>query len=229
MHRRAVTGLLLASLLGAVTGCGDSFDAKIQAHLRVANVSPDAGRMDVLVNDKATVTALDFGSISGYKTIEAATATISLNTAGTATALFQTQVPIQAGSDYTIIATNLKASMEGIVLVDDNSAPTAGNAKVRLVHAAPSAALIDLYLTGPNDDITAIAPTAASVAFKSVSAYLAVPAGAYRIRATAAGSKTVAIDSGTLNVGSGQIRTVIARDKEGGGPPYALLIAEDAN
>jgi hypothetical protein len=46
---------------------------------------------------------------------------------------------------------------------------------------------------------------------------------------TPAGTKTVVIDSGALALASGQVRTAIAVDAAGGGPPFDLLLLEDLN
>ena len=54
-------------------------------------------------------------------------------------------------------------------------------------------------------------------------------AGDYQVRVTPAGIKTVVIDSGTLTLSSGQVRTAIAVDAAGGGAPFDLLVLEDLN
>ena len=46
---------------------------------------------------------------------------------------------------------------------------------------------------------------------------------------TPAGTKTVVIDSGTLTLSSGQVRTAIAVDAPGGGAPFDLLLLQDLN
>ncbi len=53
-------------------------------------------------------------------------------------------------------------------------------------------------------------PTLSNIPFKAASNYLSVPAGSYRVRITPTGSKTVAIDTGTLNLSAGAIRTGVA-------------------
>jgi hypothetical protein len=69
---------------------------------------------------------------------------------------------------------------------------------------------VDIYVTAPSADLAATSPTLANIPFKAASNYLNVPAGSYRVRITPTGSKTVAIDTGTLNLAAGAIRTGVA-------------------
>ena len=59
--------------------------------------------------------------------------------------------------------------------------------------------------------------------------YFVVPAGDYQIRITPFDSDVVAIDSGTLTLGAGQVRTAIAVDAVGGGEPREIFMLEDLN
>jgi hypothetical protein len=120
------------------------------------------------------------------------------------------------------------------VLTDDNAAPAAGEAKLRVVHAAPSGGPVDVYVTAPDVvDITAVAPTLTTVTFRSASAYLPLAAGARRVRVTGGGTKTVLLDTTApavaLPLAAGQIRTVLVLDKPGGGQPLQAAVLVDRN
>ncbi len=75
-------------------------------------------------------------------------------------------------------------TIEPILLVDDNTPPTSGNVKVRIVHGAPSAPAVDVYVTAPGADLDTSTPTLTNVSFGVASGYLSVPAGSYQIRVT---------------------------------------------
>ena len=128
-----------------------------------------------------------------------------------------------------MVAANKVASIEPLVLADDNTAPASGKVKVRIVHGAPSAPAVDVYVTAPGASLTSATPTLSKVPFKGVSAYLPVDAGSYQVRVTVAGTKTVAIDSGKVDLAAGQIRTIVAVDNAGGGSPFGAVILADLN
>jgi hypothetical protein len=152
-----------------------------------------------------------------------------VNAAGTATTVIDADVNLVDGTDYTVIASGLVASIEPIVLEDDNSAPGTGNVKVRAIHGAPSAPAVDIYVTAPGTDLGDETPVLTGVEFGDVADYIEAPAGDYQVRVTLAGTETVVIDSGALTLASGQVRTAIAVDAAGGGGPFGLLLLEDLN
>jgi hypothetical protein len=207
-------------------GCGDD---KTQARLRIVHDSPDAPNVDVLVNGATVATNVAYKAASDYLTVPASATEIKVRPTGTTTDVINAKVTLAKKTDYTVLATNLVASIEPLVLTDDNTAPASGKVKVRLVHGAPSAPPVDIYVTAPGADISAATPTLTNVPFKAASSYLTVDAGSYEIRVTPTGTKTVVIDSGTVPLTAGQIRTVVAVDNVGGGAPFGAIVLNDLN
>jgi Domain of unknown function (DUF4397) len=166
---------------------------------------------------------------SDYLELSAGDHNLKVNAAGTSTTVIDEDVTLTDGTDYTVIASGLVATIAPIVLEDDNSTPGAGNARVRAIHGAPSAPAVDVYVTAPGADLETATPVLTGVEFGDVADYLEVPAGDYQVRVTPTGTKTVAIDSDALTLASGQVRTAIAVDAEGGGAPFDLLVLADLN
>jgi hypothetical protein len=230
MKLKLLTLLLAASALTAA--CGDDDDntgPEGRARVRVVHASPDAPDVDVLVDDASVLTGVPYLEASDYLDVSPGTRNVKVNAAGTATTVIDADVSLADGADYTVIASGPLAAIEPIVLQDDNSAPAAGNARVRAIHGAPSAPAVDIYVTAPGADLAAATPALAGVEFGDVTAYIEAPAGDYQVRVASAGTKTVVIDSGTLGLSGGQVRTAIAVDAPGGGAPFGLLVLEDLN
>ena len=226
------TPALALALLGALAlGACDDDDPtspSTTAQLRVVHASPNAPNVDVLVDGTVALTNVPFRTASGYLAVPAGTRELQVRAAGTATTVIDADAPLAEGRAYTVLATGLVASIAPLVLEDDLAAPAAGNAKVRLVHAAPGAGTVDVYVTAPTADIATAAPTLAAVPFRAASAYLQVPAGSYRVRITPTGTKTVAIDVNAA-LAAGQVRTAVAVDATGGGAPFGALLLADRN
>ena len=229
MKLKFLTLLLAAATLTGACSDDDNTGPDEQARLRVVHASPDAPDVDVLLDDAEVLSDVPYLAASSYLEAPAGDRNVKVNAAGTTTTVIDADVSLADGSDYTVIASGLVAAIEPLVLEDDNTAPAAGNVKVRAIHGAPSAPAVDIYVTVPGADLADETPVLTGVEFGDVADYIEAPAGAYQVRVTLAGTKTIVIDSGTLTLTSGQVRTAIAVDAGGGGGPFDLLVLSDLN
>jgi hypothetical protein len=197
--------------------------------VRVVHASPDAPAVDVRVDEATVLTNVPFRTASGYLTAPAGARRLRVNAAGTATTVIDASPTLVAGTDYTVLAVDRVANIAPLVLTDDNTAPAAGQVKVRVVHGAPGAPAVDVYVTAPGASLTGATPVLTNVPFKAASGYLAVPAGSYRVRVTVAGTQTVAIDTGAegLALAAGRVYTAVALDNAGGGAPFGVILLTD--
>ena len=147
-------------------------------------------------------------------------------TADTSTHVVDAPIAIAADADHTVLAVG-SPTTTAVVLTDNNTAPAAGNVKVRAVNAAPAAGNVDVYVTAPGADISAIAPTFAGVAPRAASGYLERAAGAIQVRFTTAGTKTVVRDVSLGTVAAGAIRTVVLLERVIGGTPLTSAVLTD--
>jgi hypothetical protein len=128
---------------------------------------------------------------------------------------------LAADTDYTVVAVGLLADIEPLVLVDNNSAPAAGKAHVRFVHASPDAPAVDIAVTG--------GPVLFSnVPFKGVGDYLPVDAGTYNLEARVAGTETVALSVPNVALEAGKVYTIFAMGLVGGEPALTAVPSVDA-
>ena len=231
MKLKLLSLLLAASALTAACGDDDNNTGPdaANARVRVVHASPDAPNVDVLVDNAVTLSNVPYLGVSDYLEVPSGNRNLKVNAAGTATTVIDADADLTDGSDYTVIASGLVSAIELLVLQDDNTAPAAGNVRVRAIHGAPSAPAVDIYVTAPGADLAVEAPALSNVVFGDVADYLEAPAGTYQVRVTPTGSKTVVIDSGPLTLTSGQVRTAIAVDAVGGGAPFGLQLLEDSN
>ncbi len=205
-------------------GCGDSGHAQ----LRVVHASPDAPNVDVLVEGKTVLTNVAYETASNYLTVGAGSRKIEVRATGTSQDVISATVSLSRNKYYTVLAADKLANITPLVLTDDNTPPASGQIKLRLVHASPTAGPVDIYVEAPGAGVTG-SPTLTNVPFKAASSYLAVPAGSYEAYVTPTGTKTVALDSGSLSLSAGQIRTAVALDAPGGGTPLTAIVLKDLN
>jgi len=219
--RQLVRWALLALPVAAACNSSTTTPAN-SAELRVINASPDAGALDVYVGGALAVDSMPYEFANPYVFVQSGTIDVAVRAHNAINVLLETSPTYNAGQFYTFIAAGTSASLSAVELVDDTTAAPSGSFKLRMVHLAPAGPAMDLYYTGPTDDLNAATPIAAAVAFKGTTNYLTPAIGSARIRVTQAGTKTVLIDSGTLTFSNGQVSTVfvLGDQSTGGGAPY---------
>jgi len=230
-------------MIGAVLTCCRPEDPAAFAppaevgRLRVINASPDTAqdtlrvRMDARVDGVVIAVNLAYRGAAGYFTaLPGARQLLVRRTKDTTVVFLQAPVTVAANTDYTVLATGLAPDLSGLVVTDDNTAPTADDAKLRLINASPTMGGADVYVTSPTANLAVEAPDVPNLVFRAASAYFTLPAGAYRVRFTTPGTQTVLLDvTGTAlpALVRGQIRTVVALDRARGGTPLTSVVLAD--
>jgi hypothetical protein len=176
-----------------------------QARIRIVHASPDAPNVDIWVNGAVAVSNLAFNDATDYIALAAGDYDIAVTpTGGTAAdAVIEATLPLAAGMDYTVAAVGQVADIEPLVLEDNNAAPAAGKAHIRVVHASPDAPAVDVAVAGGPVLIQ-------NLAFPTASNYLPVDAGSYDLDVRPTGTETVAIDINGFMAEAGTIYTVFA-------------------
>lgn len=243
------TDLLIAAIdnLGAgpspvkLLAIGDSGAMPIlstdeQARLRVIHAVADAPAVDIRVNGVAPTAAplqgLAFKGDTGYLALAAADYDVVVTPTG-ATApevINASDVPLKAGARYSLFAVGqlMGPSGETIepLLLTDTGRSVATEAQLRVLHAAPTAPAVDIYLTA-GTDISDATPVLQAVPFKGDSGYLAIAAGDYHVTVTASGDKSPVIGPLPVTLTNGQVLTAAALSDSVGGVDPELLILED--
>jgi hypothetical protein len=205
-------------------------DAATQAELRVIHASPDAPAVDVVVNDNFASPALEdvpFPAVSGYLAVPPGTYNVKVTPANTpGVIVIDADVSLAAGKRYSVYATGPLAAITPYVLIDDDRRVSTA-AKVRIVHAAPGAGSVDIYVTAPGAGIEAATPAFSNVPLRAETGYVSLAAGSYDVTVTPAGTKTAAIGPATITVFDGNVYTAAARDAVGGGAPFGLILLDD--
>jgi hypothetical protein len=186
--------------------------------------------VDVIVNNNCAAPVLSnvpFPAFSNYLSVPPATYNVKVTAAGNCGAVvIDANLNLAAGQQYSVFATGLLASITPYVLTDDNRS-LATAAKVRVVHAAPSAGSVDIYVTPPGASIATLTPAFTNVPLRAETGYVNLAGGSYDVTVTPTGTKTTAIGPATITVADGGVYTAAARDATGGGAPFGLILLDD--
>jgi hypothetical protein len=195
------------------------------SNVRVFHNSPDAPAVDVLIDNSKVLSNIAYPSNSNYLKVNSGTRNIKVAVAGTNTVAIEADLELKNSISYSVIALNKVANIEPLVLIDRTSSPD-NSCAIRIVHGAPSAPAVDVYMTKFAADLSKAKPILSSVPFKGASDYIDIPCSNYQFRITVANTKTVAIDTGNVSITKGAY-TAIARDNVGGGSPFGVTLVSD--
>ena len=206
---KPITKLLLAVapvlLIAACGGGDDSLDDRLgvaDPKVRLVHAVPLAPNVSLFRNSVAQagdVTNLPYKGASKYFDVETGLGQWDVLTAtNPALPVGSVTFDAQRGKKFTLLAVPNSGSVSELALIVDpyTKSIASDNARVRVFNASFNAASVDVYLTAPAADIAALAPNFAAVGYKqavpgSGADSLAVEGGAYRLRITTAGTKTV--------------------------------------
>lgn len=154
----------------------------------VVHASPDAGPIDVYVDDELALPGLTYGTLNDFAPVNAGDRRIRVVPAGAAVedAVIDERVALTDGVAYEVAAVGLLESIDAAVLPIDTVPLAADAARIRVVHAAPDAPPVDVAVVAGD-------PVISDVAFGEASGYAEVPAGTYELEARIAGTNDIAL------------------------------------
>ncbi len=212
------------------TGSEEILDQNTPANVRVIHASPDTPAVDVVANDNFSaplVEDLTFANFTPFVSIPPGPYNIKVTGANNPGIIpIDFNATLAAGTAYSVYAIGPLATLQQLVLVDDLRS-IASEAKVRLVHASPTAGAVDIYITAPGTDINTVNPNVANLAFANETGYLPLVGGNYTVTVTPTGSKIPAIGPLPITIVNGGVYTAAARDALGGGAPLGLILMDD--
>ena len=117
------------------------------------------------------------------------------------------------------------------IILRDDARPYATNARVRVIHAAPGAPTVDVYVV-PVDpmmatDITNIEPTLPDFDFRTVTDYLSLAEGDYDVIVTGVDSKDAVIGPKTISIENGGVYAAIARQPGGDVQDFDVIVLDN--
>jgi hypothetical protein len=214
---RSVAGLWTAALLFCA-GCGSD-----HAKVRFMQASPSQSTVDFLVDGKSVASNIAYGTASNYASVSSGSRHLQIAPSGSTTFIIDESVSLSGGNNSTLILAGISPNLTALNLADDNSAPTSGDFKLRLVNVAPIMGPADVYVVAPGTNLLNVSPNVTNLPTESASGYLQLAAGTYEIFFTIPGSVSAFIDSGPITFSAGQVRTVVALDGQNGGFTFSTL------
>jgi hypothetical protein len=222
--------LVLVAAAGALlAGCGGGEDIS-KAKLRLVNASIAYEALDLRVDDRVLRADVAYGESASYAEVDPSATATEITRSGSTTPLYSSVPDLRRDRYYTLVAYGRAGALTAALLDDNAGEPDSGEARLRLLNAAPEAGPVDLYLTPADEDVD-LADAAAirtDAAAGAVTGWVDHDAGRWRLRVTAAGDKAdLRLDLPAVELTSRQIITVVVTAGPGGVLVNALLMTQE--
>ncbi|HHX8262798.1 TPA: DUF4397 domain-containing protein [Vibrio diabolicus] len=207
--------LTMVAALG-LAACGSDSDTIEYSNLQAVHASSDAPLANVWINDKSSLTGVDYGMGSGYMKLREGMNSIQVDVQlpgdETATVIPKTELDLDSDLNYNVLvvgdADGSPNPVEPLVVTRSaDSMADANSLDVQVVHAASGVPAVDLYVTEPGADLASATPLM-NLAYKASTDVLNIPAGEYQVRLAVGDS--VAFDSGTISLAANSNLTIAA-------------------
>ncbi|HHF3113312.1 TPA: DUF4397 domain-containing protein [Vibrio diabolicus] len=207
--------LTMVAALG-LAACGSDSDTIEYSNLQAVHACSDAPLANVWINDKSSLTGVDYGMGSGYMKLREGMNSIQVDVQlpgdETATVIPKTELDLDSDLNYNVFvvgdADGSPNPVEPLVVTRSaDSMADANSLDVQVVHAASGVPAVDLYVTEPGADLASATPLM-NLAYKASTDVLNIPAGEYQVRLAVGDS--VAFDSGTISLAANSNVTIAA-------------------
>jgi hypothetical protein len=211
--------VLLACTLFTV-GCFSSSHGNV----RLVNGTLDnfAG-LDLLVDSSSKATGVAYGAASSYVSVSTGSRNLQADTTGTTTMIASATASVASKAFYTFMTLNNSGSgTPPVVFTDDNSTPSAGNFKLRIINGSPGLAAQDVYVVPLGTGCSGGA-TFPNLAFGSASpTYSSLAAGTWEVDFCNPGQITVNLTT-TVTENALAVRTLVLLNSQTSGFEAELL------
>ena len=208
---------LAACMLLGLAACGGGGSSSSVGLVRLVNTSLNHASLDLTVSSTPVVQNTAQDTASNYAGVGAGSPTLQVNDSGTSTALTTIAPTISGSLHYAIVVYESNGIVRAAVVGEDNTAPAAGAAQMRILDVGPEAGPLDVYVTDPAGALTSPSFTIPASASAFTSGLLTFSAGTFRIRVTGQGNvNDLRLDIPSVTLTSQQTVTVVLSASRGG-------------
>jgi hypothetical protein len=179
--KRILLATVLTAICWALPGCQGITPTTTYAQVRFIDASPDAPGIDVYEGNSALVYNMGFTTHTSYVPISPSSYRFTAYTAGSRQQLVSATAGIATGTQYTVMISNVAASLEETVFPDQSQPAPSGQIAVRIINEATQSGPYDVYFVPTGTKLIDVNPVLTNVLFDTISAYINIPTNSYSV------------------------------------------------
>jgi len=181
------------------------------ASLLVVNASPNGGNIDASANGSVIASNVSYPSNSGYKAVAAGNVNVVVKQTATSNQIINGTLATEAKAHYTMYVIDSSHKRRAAFTRDDLTAPSAGKAKIRLLHLSPNASSVDVMVNGASATNFSNRSFNDFSANANYAAFTEVNAAGLNLQINVAGTSTTVATIPVVTLQAGKIYTFIIK------------------
>ena len=200
---------------------------QLDSAVRIANMTPDRGPLDISADGNSLVTDLAFGDVTGFLNVTPGTFDFSATLSSDATDVISTtEITILPGTFSTFGIAGLTSTADSNSFLNNDLRRVPTRASLTATQLAPSFGPINLFLLvagqGTNDVFPAVSMINLFASFT-----LSSPSNTYDLVLTNAETGETLFGPQSVIIETNKIYSLLITDSEGGGEPLQVVFLDD--
>jgi Domain of unknown function (DUF4397) len=217
---RSVGVVAMMGALFFTVGCGGSGGT---GQVRFVQASPGQTLVNLLIDGKTEALNLDYGNATAYVSVHAGSRRLQAVPVNSTSPIFDVSVPITNTGNTTVLMTGPVSGTKSLVLTDGGTAAVTNDGYVRIINASASMVAVDVYLITAGSSLSGAKAVGTNVGFQGNTGYQATPEGDFEVILTKAGTQSILLDTGPVNLTAAQNMTLVVLDGTSGAFTFTLL------
>lgn len=180
-------------------------------NIKVANMSPDAGSVDVQVNGQLLTGGVGYGSASSFKSTTAGNINLKINVAGSSTTIFNANTSVAENKYYSVYLFDSAFNLKVSIFEDDRTPPPSGKANVRFLHLFVGGPAVDIVRAGGPTKLFTFRSYQDHVGNTALTAYTAIDPGPFSCAAVVSGTNFSVSQLPAFDAAAGKSYTLVLR------------------
>ena len=194
----AFASVIFLLILTTFSACKKEETPSSISYIRVVNAAPTLATYYPFLNSASVSSAaLPYGGSTAFGPVSAGVSNLKFTTENNAESVLTKSFSLSVSTYNSFYLINKPGSLDGLLITDDLSIPSADKAYVRFINLSPDAPALDLAKTGETTMLTS------NKTYKTTSGFIAVSPGTFTFDAkeTATGKTKVVSENTTLLAG----------------------------
>jgi hypothetical protein len=228
----AATAFATLAAAAVLSGCGGSSDdgGGSPGRVRLVNATTDYAALDFYAGDVVQTKDTASFAVGAYSEIGSGTVTMALKRSGSSSTAASVSRTVASDGYHTLVAYSTETSLRAMYMNDSETAPSPGQAKLRVMNGAVEAGTLDTYVFPVDASLADQNPALGSVLVDTLGLYKEFAKGAWRIVVTGAGNKAdVRLDLPSVTLADQQVATLVLTATPGGVLVHGLLLNQRAD